>query len=47
MELSDASYYMLNIQDLFEYTFIKDGEKNVSPSIRLYKNKIKSRITFK
>ena len=46
-ELPDWSYSVSDIQDYFEYVFKKYGEKADDPSIRIYINKIKNRITFK
>ena len=46
-ELPDGSYTVSDIQDYFEYTLKKHGEKTDSPSIRIYVNKIENRITFK
>ena len=46
-ELPDRSYSISNIWDYLEYILKKHGEKTVNPSIRIYINKIKSRITFK
>ena len=48
-ELSDGSYLISDIQDYFEYTLKKhsDNVDSDNPSIRIYVNKIKNRITFK
>ena len=46
-ELFDGSYSMLNIQDYFKYIFKKCGEETVSPSKRIYVNKIENRTTIK
>ena len=46
-ELPDGSYTVSDIQDYFEYTLKKHGEKTDSPSIRIYVNKIENRNTFK
>ena len=46
-ELPDGSYSVSDIQDYFEYILKKHGEKIDNPSIRIYVNKIKNRITFK
>ena len=46
-ELPDGSYTVSDIQDYFEYTLKKHGEKTDSLSIRIYVNKIENRITFK
>ena len=45
-ESPDGSYSISDIQDYFEYIFKKHSEKAVNPSIRIYVNKIKIRITF-
>ena len=45
-ESPDGSYFISDIQDYFEYIFKKHSEKAVNPSIRIYVNKIKIRITF-
>ena len=47
VELPDGSYSMSDIQDNFEYILKKRGESVDNPSIIIYINKIKSRITFK
>ena len=46
-ELPDGSCSISDIQDYFEYILKKRGEKAVNPSIRIYINKIKNRMTFK
>ena len=46
-KVPDGSYFVSDIQDYFEYILKKHGEKTVNPSIRIYKNKIEKRITFK
>ena len=46
-ELPDGSYSLSDIQDYFEYALKKHGEEAVNPSIKMYTNKIESRITFK
>ena len=46
-ELPDGSYTVSDIQYYFEYIFKKRGEKIDNPSMRIYLNKIKYRITFK
>ena len=46
-ELPDGSYSVLDIQDYFEYIFVKHEENTDIPSIRIYVNKIENRITFK
>ena len=47
IELPDGSCSISDIQDHFEYTLKKHGEKTDYPSIRLYVNKIENRITFR
>ena len=47
LELPYRSYSISDIQDYFEYTLKKHGEKTVNPSIRIYINKIENSITFK
>ena len=46
-ELPDGSYSVSDIQDYFEYILKKHSESVDNPSIRIYINKIKNRITFK
>ena len=46
-ELPDGSCSISDNQDYFEYISKMHGEKTVNPSIRIYTNKLKSRITFK
>ena len=46
-ELPDGSYSISDIQDYFEYNLKKHSESVDNPSIRIYVNKIESRITFK
>ena len=46
-ELPDGSYSVSDIQDYFEYIFKKHGEDIDEPSVQIYVNKIKNRITFK
>ena len=46
-ESPDGSYSMSDVQDYFKYIFNKHGEKTDNPSIRIYVNKIRNRITFK
>ena len=46
-ELPDGSYSLSYIQDYFEYILKKHGEDIDKPSIQIYVNKIKNRITFK
>ena len=46
-ELPDGSYSISDTQDYFEYILKKHNENVDNPSIRIYVNKIESRITFK
>ena len=46
-ELPDGSHSVSNIQDYFEYILKKHGENIDKPSVQIYVNKIKNRITFK
>ena len=46
-EFPDGSYSVSDIQDSFEYILKKLNEKIDNPSIRIYVNKNKNRITFK
>ena len=46
-ELPDGSYSVSDIQDYFEYILKKHSESVDNPSIRIYVNKIETRITFK
>ena len=46
-ELTDGSYSVSDIQDYFEYIFKKHGESVYKPSVRIYVNKIESRVTFR
>ena len=46
-ELPDGSYLVSDIQDYFECILKKHNENVDSPSIRIYINKIETRITFK
>ena len=46
-ELPDGSYSVSNIQDYFEYILKKHGEDIDKPSVQIYVNKIKNRVTFK
>ena len=42
------NYYLISdIQDYFEYILKNHGENTDKPSIHIYVNKIKNRITFK
>ena len=45
--LPDGSYSISDIQDYFEYILKKHREHTNKPSIQIYVNKIKNRITFK
>ena len=45
--LTDGSYSVSDIQDSFQYILKKHGENTDKPSIQIYVNKIKNRITFK
>ena len=45
--LPDGSYSVSDIQDYFEYILKKHSESVDNPSIRMYMNRIKNRITFK
>ena len=46
-ELPDGSYSVSDIQDYFEYILEKHGESVDNPSVQIYENKIKNKITFK
>ena len=46
-ELPDGSYFVSDIQDYSEYILEKHGEDIDEPSVQVYTNKIKNRITFK
>ena len=46
-ELPDGSYSVSDIQDYFEYILKKHWENTDKPSVQIYVNKIKNRITFK
>ena len=46
-ELPDRSYSISDIQDYFEYILKKHNESVDNPPIRIYVNRIESRITFK
>ena len=46
-KLPDGYYSVSDIQDYFEYILKEHGENTNKPSIRIYVNKIKNRITFK
>ena len=45
--LPDGSCSISDIQDHFEYILKKHGENTDKPSIQIYVNKIKNRLTFK
>ena len=45
--MPDGSYSASNIQDYFEYILKKHGENIDNLSVRIYVNKIESRIKFK
>ena len=45
--LMDRTYSISNIQDYFEYILKKHGEKIDNSSVKIYVNKIKSRIKFR
>ena len=45
--ITDGSYSVSDIQDYFEYILEKHGEDIDEPSVKIYVNKIKTRITFK
>ena len=45
--LPDRSYSVSDIQDYFQYILKNHGENADKPSIQIYLNKIKNRITFK
>ena len=45
--LPDGSYSISDIQNYFQYILKKHGENIDKPSIQIYVNKIKNRITFK
>ena len=46
-ELPDESYSVSDIQDYFEYIFKKHWENTDKPSVQIYVNEIKNRVTFK
>ena len=46
-ELADGSYSISDIQDYFQYIFKKHSESVDNPSIIIYINKTKNRVTFK
>ena len=45
--MSDGSYSISDIQDYFEFVLKKHGWNIDEPSVQIYVNKIKNRITFK
>ena len=45
-ELPSESHSVSNIQDYFEYILKKHGE-NIDKTVKIYKNKIENRATFK
>ena len=45
--MPDGLYSVSNIQDYFKYILKKHGENIDKPSVQIYVNKIKNRITFK
>ena len=46
-ELPDGSYSVSKIQGYFEYILKKHGENTDKPSVQIYVNKTKDRVTFK
>ena len=46
-ELPDGSYSVSEIQGYFEYILKKHGENTDKPSVQIYINKTKDRVTFK
>ena len=46
-DLPDGSYSIADIQDYFEFIIKKHETITENPSIQIYPNKIKNRITFK
>ena len=46
-DLSDGSYSVSDVQNYFKYILKQLGENVKNPSIEIYINKIKDRITFK
>ena len=46
-ELPDGSYSVSEIQGYFEYILKKHGENTDKPSVQIYVNKTKDRVTFK
>ena len=47
IELPDGSYSISDIQDYFKYVLKKHGEDIDKPSVQIYVNQIKNRVTFK
>ena len=45
-DLPDGSYSIADIQDYFEFIIKKHETLTENPSIQIYPNKIKNRITF-
>ena len=46
-DLPDSSYFVVDIQDYFEFNIKKHETLNESPSVQIYLNKIKNRIDLK
>ena len=46
-DLPDGSYFVSDIQDYFEYILKRHGEDIDKPSVQIYVNKTKNRVTFK
>ena len=46
-ELPNGSYFVVDIQDYFDYIIKKYETGTHNPPIRIYINKIENRITFK
>ena len=42
-----GSYSASDVQDYFEYILKKHGKSTDKPSVQIYVNKIKNRVTFK
>ena len=45
-KLPDGLYFASDIQDYFKYILKKHGENIDNPSVKMYVNRIESRITF-
>ena len=45
-ELPDGLYSVSDIQDYVEYILEKNGESVYNPSVQIYVNRVKNRITF-